>query len=109
MFGKTIHLTHLELRKRLLVAESELNRAQLAEEWHAMTDEVHEVARWAGSVVAWASSAALLVAGIKALRRSRSGPSSEKSSWFTMILRAARVVSTLWLALRATGRKEEGK
>ena len=36
MFGKKPRLNPLESRKQLLIAESELNRAQLVQEWQAM-------------------------------------------------------------------------
>ncbi len=43
MFGKTSHVSPLELRKQLLIAESELNRAQLSEEWQTLR---HGLATW---------------------------------------------------------------
>jgi len=39
MFGKNPHMTPLELRKQLLIAESELNRVQLAEDIQNRTTE----------------------------------------------------------------------
>ena len=36
MFGKKPRLNPLESRKQLLIAESELNRAQLVQEWQTM-------------------------------------------------------------------------
>ena len=41
MFGKNSRMTPLELRKQLLIAESELNRAQLAEDMSALYADVH--------------------------------------------------------------------
>ena len=52
--------TKLELRKQLLIAESELNRAQLSEEWRKMAHGVHGLADQAKTIAAWTSSAALL-------------------------------------------------
>ena len=107
MPGKTSHLNPLEPRKQLLVAESELNRAGLSEEWQAMTRSVRDLAHEVKTIAAWASSAALVVAGVSALRRDSPRSGTVKSSWFQKILKGARMASTLWLALRARGDKHE--
>src|ERR1035437_6502468 len=69
MPGKTSHLNPLESRKQMLVAESELNRAVLEDEWQAMAHGVRDFAHRAKNIAAWASSAALVVAGVTALWR----------------------------------------
>jgi len=97
------------LRKQLLIAESELNRAQLCEEWQTMRHGARDLARRAKTIAAWASSAALLAAGVTALRRAPPGSGAAKSSWFQKILSAARLASTIWLAFRPRGGKEEHK
>ena len=107
MFGKTPHLSPLESRKQLLLAESELNRAGLAEEWEAMAHGLRGFAHRAKNIAAWASSAALVVAGVTALRRDSTRSGTAKSSWFQKILKGARVASTLWLAFRPRGEKNE--
>ena len=107
MFGKESHVSPLELRKQLLIAESELNRAQLSEECQTMAHGVRELAHRAKAIAAWAPSAALLVAGFAALRRSKPAPAAKNSSWFQRILNGARLASTIWFAFRALGHKEE--
>ena len=107
MPGNTSHLSPLESRKQLLVAESELNRTGLAAEWQATAHGVHDFAHRAKNVAAWASSAALVVAGVSALRRGSPRSGTVKSSWFQKILKGARVASTLWLALHTCGEKHE--
>ena len=107
MPGKTSHLSPLESRKQLLVAESELNRAGLSEEWQAMTRSVRDLAHEVKTIAAWASTAALVVAGLSTLRRDSPRSGTVKSSWFQKILKGARMASTLWLALRARGEKHE--
>ena len=109
MFGKEPHVSPLEVRKRLLIAESELNRAQLSEEWQTMAHGVRDLAHWAKTIAAWAPSAALLVAGLAAFRRRKSAPAAKNSSWFQRILNGARLASTIWFAFRARGGKEEHK
>jgi hypothetical protein len=107
MFGEAPHLSQLESRKRLLLAESELNRAQLCEEWQTMAHGVRDLARQAKTIAVWTSSAALLVAGVTALRRHRPAPGTAKSSWFQKILNGARLASTIWFAFRAHRHQEE--
>ena len=98
MSGKASHVSPLELRKRLLIAESELNRAELSEEWQTITFGVRDIAHRAKVIAACASSAALLVA---AFRASRPGPPAPrgKSSWFQKILKGASLASAIWSAL----------
>ena len=109
MSGKPSHLSLLESRKQLLVAESELNRAQLSDEWHTITHGVRDLARRAKTIAAWASSAALLVAGLTALRRGPPAFGTPKSSWFQKLLNGARMASTIWFAFAARGAKGEQK
>jgi len=88
------------VRKQLLIAESELNRAQLSEEWHAMTHGVRELAHRAKAIAVWTSSAALLVAGLAALRQSMVMAAEEKPSWFQRGLRGTQLAYSIWLAFR---------
>ena len=97
----------LETRKRLLVAESELNRAQLVRELDAMTVGVRTLTHRVKSFGSIASTAALLVTTFAALRRGKVGIASLKPSWFQMIRKGAGLVSTLWPAFRA--KKHEHK
>jgi len=109
MFGKTPHLSPLASRKQLLIAESELNRAGLTEEWQMMAHGVREVAHRARTIAGWTSSVVMLMAGVAALRRGLPGPSNAKSSWVQKILNGARVASTIWFAFRARSEREAHK
>jgi hypothetical protein len=100
MFGRKSRVSPLELRKQLLVAESELNRAQLSEEWQTMAHGVCDLAHRAKATAAWASSAALLVAGLAAFRQSRVMAAEEKPSWFQRVLKGAQLAYSIWLAFR---------
>ena len=106
MFGKASRVSPPESRKERLIAESELNRDQLSEGWLTMAHGVHDLAHRVKTIGAWASSAALLVAGVTALRRSPPVPETAKSSWFQKALNGARLASTIWFALRARGEEE---
>jgi hypothetical protein len=96
----------LESRKRLLIAESELNRAHLSEEWQTITHGVGDLTHRATTIAAWASSAVVLLAGITVLRRRPPVPGSAKFSTFQKLLSGARAASTIWLAFRARGEKK---
>jgi len=100
MSGRTTHMSSLKSRKQLLVAESELNREQLSEEWQAMAHGVRYFAHRTKTMAAWASSTALLVAAVTALRRAPPQSRGAKSSWLQKILKGARAASTLWFAFR---------
>jgi hypothetical protein len=103
MPGKNPRLTPLQSRKQLLIAESELNRAQFVEEWESVAGGVHAAADRAKSFAAIASSAAVLVAALTAFRRRKPAPVEAKPSWLRAILKAARLVTTVWLAFRSPG------
>ena len=101
-------MTPLEWRKRLLIAESELNRAQLAEDMSALRSGVRSLTARAKSFGTIASSAAVLVAGLVATKRGKPANASAKPYWLQIILKGADLVSTFWLAFRLPGRDRAG-
>ena len=107
MFGINPRMSPLQLRKQLLMAESELNRAQLAEEWAAVTTGVRTFISRAKSFTSIFSAATLLVTSLVAFRRTQSAPADEKPSWWQIFLNGAGMISTLWLALRAKGHAQK--
>lgn len=109
MFGKNPRMNRLESRKQLLIAESELNRAHLAQEWGAMAAGIRTLTGRAKSFGSIASVAALLVTGLAAFRRTKSAPAEGKPSWWQTLLKGAGMISTLWLAFRAKGDDRENK
>ena len=109
MSGKNSRMNPLESRKQLLIAESELNRAQLVQEWQTMAGEVRSLAHQARTISSLASAAASLVAGLLSFRRKRHEPAAEKPSWWQTILKGAGLVSTLWQSFRPPGRDPPDK
>jgi hypothetical protein len=105
MSGETSDLSPLELRKQQLIAESELNRAGFSEEWQTLAHGVCSQAHRVRTIGAWASSAALLVAGVAALRRGPRVVEAATSVWFPTVLKGARLASAIWLAFRPRGEK----
>jgi hypothetical protein len=90
----------LESRKQLLIAESELNRAQLVQEWQTMADGVRSVADRARTISSLASAAALLIAGLASFRRTKSAPVDGKPSWWQTLLKGAPLAGLLWSEFR---------
>jgi hypothetical protein len=101
-------MSQLQLRKRLLLAESELNRTQLAGELTAMTADFRTLANRAKSFSSILSTTAVLVAGLAAFWRSKPAAPGEKSSWLQIFLKSAGLISTAWLAYRAQSRSRDG-
>jgi len=93
-------MTPLASRKKLLVAESELNRAQLAQEWRAMSDDAHALAYRAGTIRALASMALTLVSSLVSLRQNGAAPAAEKASWLQTVLKGAQLAGSLWSEFR---------
>jgi hypothetical protein len=98
----------LAQRKQLLIAESELNRAQLGREYLAMTHEIHSLADQAKTIRSFASAAATLAAGIASWRGKKDTRSAEKPSWLKTILKSAGMLSTFWQTFRSQSRDDDG-
>ena len=107
MSGKPARMNPLTSRKKLLVAESELNRAQLVQAWQTMADEGRALADQARTVRSLVSAAASLVAGLASLRRKKSAPAAEKTSWLQTIIKSAGLVSTIWQTFRSQSHGQE--
>jgi len=99
--------TPLESRKQLLIAESELNRAQLVQEWQTMAEEVHSLTRQARTIKSIVSSVATLTAGLASCRRKASVPGAEKPSWWQTILKGAGLVGSFWSEFRSQGHQQD--
>ena len=100
MFGKNPCLNPLQSRKQLLIAESELNRAQLAGEMAVLKADLHKFADRAKSLGSIASSAATLFAGLASFRRSKPSPDDERPSWWQTLLTGVPLARSLWSKFR---------
>jgi hypothetical protein len=101
MFGKNARVNSLESKKQLLIAESEINRAQLLEDWQTISDEVRDLSNRARSVGSLVSMAALVASSVSAFRQKKS---ETKHSWVQTTLKAAQSIGSIWLAWRARER-----
>lgn len=109
MFGKNTRLNPLDLRKQMLIAESELNRAQLIEDWRRMAEEAHTLAAEASTIRSFAAATATLVAGAASFWQKKSPPPDSKPSWLQTILKSAGTISSLWSAFRVSSREQKDK
>ena len=106
MFGRPSPLTALQSRKQLLLAESELNRVQLKQDWQAARQELGALASQARNISCIVAIGTALVGGLAAWRRHKSAPKVvEKTSWISKMLKGAALASTIWAAVRPPPRK----
>lgn len=112
MLGKNPRLTALQARKQLLIAESELNRAQLAGDLAEIKKNASALAENAKSFTVVGSAVGAVIAGVRAFARHKAaGATNEpkaKPSAFRTILRGASLVSSIWMASRARARGGDG-
>ena len=92
----------LTSRKKLLIAESELNRAQLFHDWQEMSGEVNALTKQAKTLGFIASTAVSLISGATALWQKKSAPAAGKTSWLQTILKGAQIAGSLWAEFRAS-------
>jgi len=102
MFGRDSQVNELEFRKRLLIGECEVHRAQLAKDWRALAQGVHGLVDHAKSISTFATVGAALVAGWSLFRRPK--PTASRPSWPRTILNGVRLVLPVWVALRQRSR-----
>jgi hypothetical protein len=105
MPGKTNGLTALEMRKQLLVVESELNRAQLAHDLQAVTARIHHVTRQLGALGTLASTMGefgpMIAEFFKGFSRPKKNDGDEKASWLSRLFTGIRSGVDLWTAFRS--------
>lgn len=93
----------------MLIAESELNRAQLVQDWQSMTGEVQALAAEASRLRSLVSAGAALVTGFVAFRRKKAVAGAGKPSWLQIILKGAGEISNLWALFCAPPRATRNK
>lgn len=89
-------MNDLETQKRLLIAESELNRAYLVQDLSAFTVELKSLADRATSIGTLTSSAVGLVTNLVILRQGKTQNHQEKSSWLQTVLNGTTLLHKLW-------------
>ena len=106
---KLPRISPLEMRKDLLIAESELNRAQLMDEWEAATEWHRALSAGARTIGSVASAAALLVSGVRAFRRKRDPRNGAEISWLQPVVKGAGLIASLCETFRSRGCGQKNK
>jgi len=99
MSGQEPDVTSLETRKRILVMESELNRAHLCHEVALLADELRNVSGQLQSAASVASS--FFTSFAPESNGAAEEPAPAKPSWLSTIVRGVRFGTSLWLAFRS--------
>jgi hypothetical protein len=107
MFGKKRQLTALEARKRLLLAESELNRAQFLQALQDFKGEILHLTEGVRTVGSNASFVIKAAATFSILQRMffHRNVSSGKTSWLSRLFKGTKLGTLLLLLLRSYRRK----
>jgi len=98
-----------ELRKQLLIAESDLNRAHLLCECQTVAADFTALARRAKNISGMASAAGWLVAGLSSFHSRQPTSTTERPSWWQTILKGAGVASFLWSEFHSLGDAAKNK
>lgn len=93
----------------MLIVESELNRAQLVQDWQTMAGEAHVLTHQARTLGAVASGAVALISGASWFSRRKSPPAAKKPSWLQTILKGAQMVGSVWLQFHPPPGKKSDK
>lgn len=110
---KSTLLESLATRKRLLLAESELNRTELLKEVEHFKGEFTRVKKQVKTVGSIASSAAVIATAATLFHHHRQPENHEKKNgtgkvpWITAALEGARVGTSLFLKIRSLLRERE--
>ncbi len=96
-----------EARKRLLIAESDIHRAQWSSEFAEWREGVRVLAHRVTAVSAIASAVVVTMTGWSAWRRGRPGHATGRTPWVRPLIRVVGVLSTLWMTWRS--RQEGGE
>jgi hypothetical protein len=110
MFRQNTYLKLLETRKKLLLAESELNRAELLKEVDALHNEVDRVKKQAMAIGSLASSGALIATAFSLFRRHKKSENSDgpsKLSWVAAAIEGARVGTSLFKKVKSLFRDRD--
>jgi hypothetical protein len=96
----TSQLASLEVHKRLLLVESEVNRVQLFEECARFREETNELLAQGHTIMSTAATAAMAAAGFSMLRRLMSQRQKRKTSILESLMSVLRLGASFWTNFR---------
>jgi len=105
MYRTKSQMTSQALRKKLLLAESEVNREKFVVECQSLTAEIQQLKGRLNTVYSAVTSVASVgIAGVKAIGEARQTYSKERGSWVSALLNGMRAGTSLWESFRSRGR-----
>ncbi len=105
MSGGKPALKPLELRKQLLLLESELNRVSILDEWRDVRNEARIIVRRLEPAVSGAGTIlARGIAGVEALRRVQTARKHSRDSRRSNCLEWVKVAFAVWSSFRTQAR-----
>jgi hypothetical protein len=114
MLRKNTPLNSLQTRKRLLITESEVNRAELVNELKKVKGEISHLKKQVRTFGSIASSAALAATAFSLFRKRKVASESfngsgKVASWISSALAGARIGTSLFLKIKSILREREGE
>lgn len=109
MPGKMSRLKSLASHKQLLIAESELNRAQLAAEYRNFSEETCRLVSQASAISSLTSAAVTIVTALTPFGRKAASSGTEHFPWFKSLLKSAGLCTVIWRAFRPRSRSPAEK
>lgn len=107
MPGEKPSMNPQQLRKQLLIAESDVLREQLVQDIRIVRQGVTSIKDQAKSVVSYGSIAASLMAAFSAYQLTQKNESVEKPSLITKVISGTRAAVSVWAALRTATKPKE--
>jgi hypothetical protein len=98
MCGQHHQLTRLRVRKLLLIAESELNRAQLVDEIGDLSLAIPTCSKQPRSIVSFLSASVVLVAEMALRLRTRPDRRTDMPTWLHALFMGFQVLRPFWTA-----------
>jgi hypothetical protein len=98
MCGQHHQLTRLRVRKLLLIAESELNRAQLVDEIGDLSLAIPTSSKQPRSIVSFLSASVVLVAEMALRLRTRPDRRTDMPTWLHALFMGFQVLRPFWTA-----------
>lgn len=92
-------------QKLLLIAESELNRAHLADDLAILSADLRTLTNRAASIGSLTTSAIGVVAGLVALQQGRSSEPPATAPWLQHLLSGTSLLAKLWRMWNPPGRE----
>src|ERR1700677_2238387 len=112
MPGKNTPLNSLQTRKRLLITESEVNRAELVSELKQVKGEISHLKKQLRTFGSIASSAALAATAFSLFRKRKAAAESFEgggkiTTWISSALAGARIGTSLFQKIKSILRERE--